>query len=85
MRVGSGALAIGLRGGELTTLSGDGSFITESRRERGEEIDECVCSVVRTSLHKAKLTVNSDEGDSVYTERKRVSSMGVTPWWWASV
>ena len=30
----------------------------------GEEMDEWVCAVTMTSLHKARKTVNSDKGDS---------------------
>ena len=62
---GGGILTVGVRGGELTTLSGDGFSVVESRGGMGKEMDEGVCSVVRTSLRKTKQTVNSDAYDSV--------------------
>ena len=50
-RVGGGVAA---HGGHATALLGDWTSLSASRGGRGDRIDELVCGVTMTSLHKEK-------------------------------
>ena len=70
VRVGGGVLTVGARAGEATTLSRDWLSVAMSSGGMGERMDEWVCAVTMTSLHRVKQTVNSDKGDSGNKRKK---------------